>query len=129
MNFESLQEVAQAFVKNGLFDKAEDIYSFVTTLYPANTSGWIGLGISRYFIGNINNAILAFDIAIKLGNNSITPFLWKIECFLKSGLRDKARALFSELELSKSYTTVSDSLHLKQMKHILELNAVAVGTA
>lgn len=128
MNFDSLQEVAQTFVKNGLFNRAEDIYSLITTLHPADTSGWIGLGISRYSVGNTKSALLAFDIAIKLGCTSITPLLWKIECFLKSGLRDEAKELFSQISHSHQQISNSDSLHLKQMQHILELNVLPIGT-
>lgn len=126
MNFESLQEVAQNFVKNGLFDRAEDIYSFVTTLYPANTSGWIGLGISRYFTGNITSALIAFDIACKIGPSSTTPLIWKIECFLKNGFIAEAKELLHELNRAENDLSDTDLLHIAQMNHIVHLQTEAI---
>lgn len=119
MNLESFQEVAQTLLQNGSFDRAEDIYIYLTTLCPTNTSGWIGLGMARYYKGNTDQASYAFDIAIKLGDVSITPLLWKIECFLKIGLLEEAKHLLHHVEALKMPMTLSNAQHVKQLQHII----------
>lgn len=123
MSYESLQEIANTFLKNGHFDRAEDVYTFVTILSPSNVAGWLGLGIARYCLENVPGAKQALDIAVKLDSNRITALLWKIECFIKEGHLNEATNLF--LQISKThFDTISelDLHHMHQIHKILTTN-------
>ena len=114
----TLFQEAETVLKNGLFQEAESLYTLLTIAVPHEATSWIGLGMSRFFMKNLDGALQSFDIASKLHPTHGGPLLWKIECLLQQGLKKEAQSIFSSID-TKMLKSDSEVTHYKQVEHIV----------
>ena len=82
--------LANCCIKMDLFDKAVEHYLSVVRINPDNATGYYNLGICYHKIGDVQNALRAFDVAVEKEDLPNAHFYL---AKLNEGLGDKGKAI------------------------------------
>lgn len=113
----ALLREAQLFLQNGNYQQAEAFCTLLTVVSPADGAAWMGVGIARFCQGYIERAKEAFEIALHIQRESLSPLLWKIECLLKLEEKEQAVHLFTHIH--KETKCEYEREHIRQLETIL----------
>lgn len=114
----TLEEQAFNFMDHGLYDKAENCFTFLTVSDPASVSGWIGLGMAQCLQKKDESALNAFHIAHRLDPEWVMPLIWEVQIRMLQGKLPEAQDLL-KIAMTKECRTSSDAEHLHELHHIL----------
>lgn len=95
---------AKQLFDSGLHPKAEAAFFFLTTVDYKQYTFWLGLGHAAFHMGNLNQAINAYETAETCQPGSIWPNIYMANCF--EALNDYQEALFA---LEKAETDYKNS--------------------
>ncbi len=98
---------AKQLVDVGLHPEAEAAFFFLTTVDFKQYAFWLGLGHAAFHLGNINQAINAYEMANSCKPDSFWPHIYAANCF--EALNDYHEALESLERADKNYQSVADS--------------------
>ncbi|MEO9530028.1 hypothetical protein [Roseibium sp.] len=92
---------ARAFqlIQTGHSSRAEDIFRALCALDGEQVDFWLGYGICLRAREDNGQAMLAFDVAVKLAPDAPAPHLHRLELFIRTGRWEEAAealALFDE---------------------------------
>lgn len=115
MVHQPIADQAYQLLRNGLFEKAEHCFSFLTIMHPGDIHGWLGLGMAYYMQNKCTQALQAFDIAHRLDPTWCEPQAWKIETLLREGKKSEAQNLLNHANQMECRTS-SEIEHLQKLK-------------
>lgn len=86
-------QAAKSLFDCGQHPKAEAAFFFLTTVDYKQYAFWLGLGHAAFHVGNLNQAINAYEMADSCQPGSIYPSLYVANCF--EALNDYQEALLA----------------------------------
>jgi tetratricopeptide (TPR) repeat protein len=89
----ALYKAALDLLETGRFPEAEAGFYFLTTVDFAQDAFWLGLGHAAYKLGNLNQAINAYETAANCRPGSFWPYVYMANCFER--MNDFQEALFA----------------------------------
>ncbi len=72
---------AKRLIDSRRYPEAEAAFFFLTTIDFAEYNFWLGLGHAAFHLGNLNQAINAYDMAASCQPGSIWPHIYMANCF------------------------------------------------
>lgn len=97
---------AKKLTDSNLHPEAEAAYFFLTTIDFKQYSFWLGLGHAAFHLGNLNQAINAYEMAECCQKFSVWPHIYAANCF--EALNDHEEALTALETAYKNYQEGSD---------------------
>lgn len=102
------------------FEQAGDIFTLLTILNPLMETFWLGLGGTHQMLGEYQEAMNAYDIAIDVNESNALPVLLTCECLLNLDKKNDAEeawkyamALMETQEKQAAWESLAKALQTK----------------
>jgi type III secretion system low calcium response chaperone LcrH/SycD len=97
-----IHQYAYSYYKQGQYEKACDLFRFLTVSKVEDSQYWIGYGASQQMLGRYEEALKAYEMAAILDQSNIHVHLYAADCFFcLSQLKDGIQALKSAEKLAQ----------------------------
>ncbi len=104
---------AKKLFDSGRYPESEAAFFFLTTIDFAEYVFWLGLGHAAFHLGNINQALNAYDMASSCSPNAIWPRIYMANCF--EALHDFEESLLALRSAEQELKNSPDKDHALEM--------------